>query len=722
MISLHLIAVWLLSVPVFAQLDSKESPLGMTCMSAAMNFNFGCSKANSTSYKFLSCSCANPAFMGTAVTCVRQNIPSGDASEIEYAYEYIQETCNGIGKSYTFTQLEDVYYNSTNFLTSVPSNNNTLSLDPIEVKDASFMTSLKIYNYTPKHQYKKSTLYGCMLLAYWAGVFLLASIHNFILHFYTDVLFRAERAIGFGRVRKYFTLTAAFSEAHSRPLKIIDGFLHFSAPTRGQTFILLGYLILNLVFLLVSYDSPLSGIDANYTHKQYLKLLANRAGILAYIQVPAIVLFACRNNWLIHLTGWPYNTFQVYHRWVARTMVTLAVIHCSIYFHFVVPVHMWTYKMTHSTLWKYGFTAVLAGALMVLTALHSVRSRFYEVFYALHKILYLTFIICLGSHVWRMDWMLFIWIAVGIHGAERITRLLKVIFSGFKNSAIATLHDDDVITVSVKYSSRWELRPGQYCYIRILHSNLFWQAHPFSVYKSPSPGDNTIHFAIKTRTGATKKLRDFLQYQPSRSADIPVFIEGPYGHEAPVQKFDHLLLMAGGIGVTATYSYALEARGRGQHVVFMWIIQDLQPLEWFGDELLALTGDPGFELQIYVTRNFGLSGGETEADDDLESALYTTNGDDEKSYECQETTQERTPPRTKSVSSAQRIKDQYANIFMGRRPDVREEVTKLMSNRGTIAVVSCGPPAFVDNIRSSIVKNITDTEERVDYFEEAFSW
>lgn len=691
---------------------TTQSPLGITCWSAGERFNYGCKKDK--------CYCKSTPFLGTALTCIRQSIPEGSGHDVDWAYRYIQKTCEDVKVKWTFNELDDIYYNASSYLADPPKNKSDLIDMPVNVVGKKFMDALILSGYSLYDQYKKGVLYGCMLMTYFLSICVLATAHNFIIRYYSDVLFKAERAIGFGKIRKYFTLSAVGKENHSRPYKLFCAFFSFGAPTRGQSLIIFGYLILNIIFLCVSYGSPVDGVAPDYQGISLLKLHGFRAGALAYTQLPLIVLFACRNNWLIWLTNWPYSTFQVYHRWVARTMVCHSIIHVGIYFYNQSrkgPA-VWASKMATSVFWQYGFLAVLCCTLMALTSFHFFRRRFYEYFYMAHKIMYLGFLIGLGSHVWRREWMLFIWISVGIHATERITRLLKVLFAGFKNSAVAKYQDDGVITVSVNYSTRWDVRPGQYCYIRILHKNLFWQAHPFSVYQSPDPTDNTLHFALRARSGATYKLKKFLEEQKDSTATIPVFVEGPYGNEAPVKKHSSLLLMAGGIGVTATYQYALEARGRGQRVVFMWIIPDLLALEYFSDELLALLADPNFEVQIYVTRNFVLSGGETEEDD--ESMLYSAGDSEKKSGDFNESTREHI--KTKSVSSAQLIKNQHANIFMGRRPDVGEEVTKLMANRDTMAIVSCGPPTFVDNIRASIVSNIADAKERVDYFEESFSW
>lgn len=710
MVPKSLLALGVFAGAASAQMYKAYSPLSGTCWNEASNFNFGCEAYD--------CNCQSLEFLGTTLVCIREKLPNASGGELEYAYKYIQMYCSEVYE-WSFTELDDIYYNASKYLIDPPNNMTDLVFSPVNVTDIDndLKIAAKSEAYTYYYQYYRGLLYGCMTIAYFVGLMILATIHNFVLHFYSDFLFKMERAIGFGKIRKYFTLSATFKERHSRPYRLFNNVISSCAPTRGESLIVIGFLVLNIVFLLVSYGSPVDDLPNFYTGPDFVILYGFRAGALAYIQVPLVIVFACRNNWFITLTGWPYSTFQVYHRWVARTMVAHSIIHTAIYFYQEVYYKEWSLIMSTEYFYQYGFVAVLAGTFMLMLSFYYVRQRFYEFFYLTHKLLYIAFFIGLAVHVWVCGWMLFIWISVGIHVAERLTRIIKVIFAGLKNSAVAKLHDDGIITISVKYSTRWSIRPGQYCYIRILSKKLFWQAHPLSIFQSPDPSDTTMHFALKSRGGATLALKKYLEEQPSNSATISVFIEGPYGHEAPVENYKHLFLMAGGIGVTATYQYALEARGRGQHVVFMWVIPDLRALEYFGDELLALLSDPNIEVQVYITRDFSLSGGELE---DSESMLYTSTDSEKKSGDFNESSTENN--KNVSLTSAQLIKTQYANVLMGRRPIVGEEVTKMVNTKDTVAIVSCGPPTFVDNIRESVVDNITSAKERVDYFEEAFSW
>ncbi|KAJ2326019.1 hypothetical protein IWW51_002496, partial [Coemansia sp. RSA 2702] len=93
-----------------------------------------------------------------------------------------------------------------------------------------------------------------------------------------------------------------------------------------------------------------------------------------------------------------------------------------------------------------------------------------------------------------------------------------------------------------------------------------------------------------------------------------IMVDGPYG--APTQQvfdYEHIVLVAGGIGVTpmssvlkSLYYQLTEARNtcRIRKVYFLWVCRDVQALEWFQDLLAALDeediGDI-LEIRTYLT-------------------------------------------------------------------------------------------------------------------------
>lgn len=708
--------------------------------------------------------------------------------EINDAYQYIQNNCKYNGNiEYTFGKLDDMYYNATR---NIIQTHNAASLKsaghrldvPVETDPKSFDSHYRV-THVARRQYEMGSQFGVIMISYWMGIAFMASLFNLILTLYPEVLQSNIKLIRV--IRKHFTLPAMISDFHSRPVRLFFRF-YLSAPTRGQSIILLGYFALNVIFLVIDYDIIVPNPFLVNRMDQHLRYLGNRSGIISFTQLPLVILFSGRNNILIKLTGWSYNTFQVYHRWVARVMVIQIIIHSVCFTWLAVIGHTVAYRWEDVINWRAGNIAAYSSVLMFIFALSAFRSRFYEVFLFTHKCFYIIFIVGIARHCWDFGWMGWVYSAIGIHALDRFLRVARVIVSGTRNDAYAVIYSDNTFRVSVEYSKRWDLKPGQYCYLRILTRDLFWQAHPFSIYKSPVEGDGCIHFAIKAKNGATKKIADKLNSQASKSDVFSVFIEGPYGVHAPVENYETIFLLAGGMGVTATFSYAYylkELAKEGQKVIFLWVIQDTTPLEWFEQEMLFLTKAPNIELQIYITRKVRTSdepeaklGSEDESNTssaNQTSVVYeldtsnissttisedfkqpkidfnisyaslptiTVTGETEKSL-YSHPNQSSVPLNAAYIPQSQnhyldvhstdgnssihseQVLNQFEDVIYNGRPKIQEEVSKFMiDGKGSMALVSCGPPTFIDYIRKSIVSNVKEATKRVDYFEEAFSW
>jgi predicted ferric reductase len=67
------------------------------------------------------------------------------------------------------------------------------------------------------------------------------------------------------------------------------------------------------------------------TYYQFLRYFANRVGTLSFANTPLLISLAGRNNILTSLTGWSFDTFQRYHRWVARIVLLEATAHVIAY-------------------------------------------------------------------------------------------------------------------------------------------------------------------------------------------------------------------------------------------------------------------------------------------------------------------------------------------------------------------------------------------------------
>lgn len=542
-----------------------------------------------------------------------------------------------------------------------------------------------------------ATYYGVALLAYWALVFVIGMIINFSQH----ALFNFYKQVGFSKFRKYVSLPALFGYKHSQPVGW-GAFFKGNAPTRIQTLVVAGYLIMSFVLCFPSYPFNDDYEEAGTWGVQLERFLADRTGIMSFTQAPIVFLFAGRNNLLMWLTGWSFDTFNVYHKWTSRVMMIYAIIHSAI----------WTW-MCRDTLareaaefyWVLGTVATIAGSLMLFQAMHVFRSRWYEIFLVLHIVFGIVFIVGLWYHCWTIGWMQWVWATIAVWGFDRIIRVCRIVYCGGILTGDFTLVDQEqlIVKAEIPYSRLWSVYPGAYVYIYFLSGNKFWESHPFTVYQSPEACKNgNMTLLLKAKDGLTFDLVTRLATAGGKRS-MKMMIEGPYGSKHPVGKYDSSIYIAGGIGITATYSYAqrVVANSVSKSIIFTWIVRGDSCLEWFGDELEFLLSDPRVRVNLYITSVKG--GVEVEEGVDEGSDLQS----------------KRSPEKLSIASSSNRENFTIQHF----RPEMADILPAYLNESpGSTAIVVCGPPQMNDDIRQTLCENIETKTERVDYFEESFSW
>lgn len=255
----------------------------------------------------------------------------------------------------------------------------------------------------------------------------------------------------------------------------------------------------------------------------------------------------------------------------------------------------------------------------------------------------------------------------------------------------------------------WHVKPGQHVFLHVPTLGPF-QAHPFSVAwvdkhgtgqecpaedvdvfdeKDDRTDNHTLELVIKANDGLTRTL--FKRAQKLPNSRLVVMVEGPYGQTRNLDRYDEVALFCAGIGIT----YALlvvrhhleqqNARKIRQTMSLTWICQYERQVAWVQhilDEIVENSAG-SFRMTIYVSR---------------------------AKKESFHMLQQNFAARTRA----------HIIETVPVKPNVKHLVATSISDRaGTLAVVSCGPGRFSDEIRQVMVEY---AQERVDYFEEAFSW
>ncbi|KAI7588818.1 putative FRE ferric reductase-like transmembrane component, partial [Hortaea werneckii] len=316
--------------------------------------------------------------------------------------------------------------------------------------------------------------------------------------------------------------------------------------------------------------------------------LAVRAGMIAVAMMPWIVALSMKANFISMLTGIGHERLNVLHRWLAYICLLLSLVHTVPFY--ITPI--WekggvrTFKTFFQNTQGYyvygsGIAALVPLIFLCVHSLPPVRRRFYELFVTVHVP---VAIVLLGMLFWHCRNYLTSWnylfATLGIWVASYAVRLFYLNWTNpwrmswlIGEEAAVTLLPENAMKITIPTQVRW--RPG--------HDD-FPSAY----------GEDYRDMVIVFRPfgGFTKRvLESALEHGPWHT--YRAFIDGPYGGmRRRVDSFDHVVMFAGGSGITALVSQLLDLIKRMRdgkavtktvHVV--WAMKRPETLEWFKEEL-----------------------------------------------------------------------------------------------------------------------------------------
>ncbi|XP_059304001.1 ferric reduction oxidase 8, mitochondrial [Lycium ferocissimum] len=290
--------------------------------------------------------------------------------------------------------------------------------------------------------------------------------------------------------------------------------------------------------------------------------VATRCGLLAEACLALLLLPILRGMSIFRLLGIQFEASVRYHVWLGTAMILFASLHGGgTYLIWGIKHHigneMWKWQNT-GRIYLAGEITLITGLVIWITSLPQLRRKRFEIFYYTHH-LYIVFLLFFLFHAGdRHFYMVFP--GVFLFCLDKILRMIQsrpetYIFSAriFPSKAIElTLPKDP----SLKYT------PTSVIFIKIPRiSNFQW--HPFSITSSSKVDKHTISILIKAEGWWTSTLCNMLHSKPDSEAGemrlIQVATEGPYGPSSmDFLRYDSLLLVAGGIGVTPFLSILQE--------------------------------------------------------------------------------------------------------------------------------------------------------------------
>lgn len=465
-------------------------------------------------------------------------------------------------------------------------------------------------------------------------------------------------------------------------------------PTRGQALFILYLWMINIVLTIIGFENEPSNWYP-VAKAAVMRNLANRLGVLSYANVPLVILYAGRNNFLLWLTNWSHSTFLLLHRWMAFICMLHAVLHSLAFLEIALHEDGWAEEFTEPY-WYWGCGGTIGFVILVLKSIQPIRQRIYEIFLAAHIVITDLVIVSAYHHVivkysesyGFQNWL---WMASAIWGFDRLVRLGRSLRAGFKRAHFTPI-DEDYYRLDIPGVSA----DGHvYLHFPTISTWKFWENHPFSVagvtYQqetstiasseiggekekgvatSSSPigsssgsGSDNESVTIRKESGIAVFIRrqGGLTAQLARigqcSNGIPVFVEGSYNqrttflqddHPEPTHDFPNLLCIAGGVGITGV----------------------LPALDRFNTAGKAL----GSKKLFWGARTWPLV---------REVERMQLNG-----------------PASQSTATERRWGEVDVTLAVGERLDTRKLLTdELRNQKGGTVVVVCGPSGMVDDIR-----------------------
>jgi NAD(P)H-flavin reductase len=418
----------------------------------------------------------------------------------------------------------------------------------------------------------------------------------------------------------YYILKSAL-QYQPPPIPIINKTL----PTNAVSLLVLSWLVLILFYNL--YRMPLTFF--------YLFVFADRCGIIFIANLPLLYLLAAKNQPIKRLTGYSYESLNIFHRRVGEVMCLEA------FLHFAGMFAVWYGLLRHLgfTLVRFifnrvvllGLGAFIAYEVIYFTSLGSFRKRWYEIFLGLHIVLQVAGLVFLWFHHYTSR--PYVGVSLAIFLIDRVA--YRMWLKSSTHPATLTVLDDDE---TLLLSANWEIensktasivanmkqgwKPNQHIFISVpsLSRKHAIQSHPFTIFSAaPTTTPTTTSsqddsqrkhawFTLLIRTQAQSGFTHLLLQHARSTPSTRIRLDGPYGssHALDILSASSTaILIAGGSGIAVAYPllYALLHPGDKdtetqsiRKVKLLWITHSPSHRLWIPEDKMKELEDWGLEV------------------------------------------------------------------------------------------------------------------------------
>ncbi|KAK3112317.1 ferric-chelate reductase Frp1 [Teratosphaeriaceae sp. CCFEE 6253] len=390
-----------------------------------------------------------------------------------------------------------------------------------------------------------------------------------------------------------------------------------------------------LLFAYLAFVLALEFINDGVPGAQFWEARGIRAGWLAVAQLPLLVLLAGRHNLVTLAAGVSYERLNVLHRWSARVMLLLALMH------FGFQSRAWSAYGVMGLEWatdECAPTGIAALALLLwmnLSTLAPLRYWSYEFFVWQHLVTFVGLMIAVGYHLpSTATWSrIYIYIPSALYVVDRLLRWAWCAWTTKKMSrATLTRLEGEPTKVVLRNAAIRKWRPGAWVHLSLPGLGHFgWaESHPATILSTPTSHGGAMVFILKGHGGFTRRImesahgsREALLAGPTdaeRAGGVTgetkvyrAILNGPYGgHQHDFAAFDSVCLIAGSTGITFTLALLQDiaeraANGGGRlpvrRVRFLWCVKEHDHARWISSELTAAVEklrQAGIEVEVMI--------------------------------------------------------------------------------------------------------------------------
>ncbi|HTP57121.1 MAG TPA: ferric reductase-like transmembrane domain-containing protein [Candidatus Paceibacterota bacterium] len=360
-----------------------------------------------------------------------------------------------------------------------------------------------------------------------------------------------------------------------------------------RTRIFWGGLFLGHLALTVVIWSQVSAHAWSGTFASRLVALGDLAGLVAFTLVLWQLLLIGRIPWLER--AWGHDRLSSWHHVGGLTAIGILLIHPLLVTmgyaqqagDSFVPQFIRIVLTYHD-----GLQAFIGYALFIVLVLLSLeivmRRMRYETWYFVHLTLYAAIILAFGHQTslgedFAQGWTATAWTAVfyGVLALFVVCRFGVPLTSWFRHRfriiGVEREADDTYsILIGGRDLARYPAKAGQFAIVRFLARGFWYEAHPFSF--SERPDGTRLRITVKA-------LGDHTRRMVMLPVGTPVLLEGPLGRFTVERaEHPHVVLVAGGIGITPLRALFEEFRRIGRDVDLFYAARDERAFV-FRDEL-----------------------------------------------------------------------------------------------------------------------------------------